>query len=50
MAVAPVAFNRAAAAMLRYKGAFRAARAEAQAAINDAAAAEQATAKAKLEH
>ncbi|MHA3724077.1 putative T7SS-secreted protein [Leucobacter sp. HY1910] len=34
LAVAPAAFNRAAATMLRYEGAFRAARAEAQAAIH----------------
>ena len=48
--VAPAAFARAAAALLRYESAFQVARAEAQAAINDAAVAEQATAQAKLDH
>lgn len=48
--MAPPAFNRVASALMRYDGAFRAARAEAQAAINDAAAAERATANAHQEH
>jgi type II secretory pathway pseudopilin PulG len=46
----PPAFNRVAAAMLRYQSAFQAARAEAQAAINDAKTAEHATRAAKQEH
>nr|WP_169513485.1 TNT domain-containing protein [Agromyces italicus] len=48
--LAPAAFNRVASALLRYQSAFQAARAEAQAAINDAATAERATANAQQEH
>nr|WP_198169848.1 TNT domain-containing protein [Agromyces laixinhei] len=48
--MAPPAFNRVATALMRYNSAFHAARAEAQAAINDAAAAERSTANAHQEH
>ncbi|MFF1573228.1 putative T7SS-secreted protein [Leifsonia sp. NPDC058292] len=47
---APVAFNRAAIAMLRYQNAFASARAEIEAAIHDAAAADRATATAVQTH
>ncbi|MFF1573798.1 putative T7SS-secreted protein [Leifsonia sp. NPDC058292] len=47
---APVAFNRAATAMLRYQNAFISARAEIEAAIEDAANADRATATATQTH
>ena len=50
MSAAPGAFRRVAAALLRYEAAFQSARAEAQAAIDDARAAERATADAQASH
>jgi hypothetical protein len=47
---APGAFNRAASAMLRYQAAFASARAEIEAAISDAAKAEQSTSTARQHH
>ena len=48
--LAPAAFNRAATALMRYEAAFVGARAQAQAAIEQARAAEQASANARQEH